>query len=559
MARRGIRDGSGIIGGLLLASLVLVGGLAWQAQDAARSHRAAAEAVLRDYAALAAEEFVRRSVAEVGYRGYFPLVNALGAFDAATEDPPSHAQIAAHLEGRGQASLDLVRYAFRFDPPSGHLSTPSPTPPPAVEQWLRDSLIASLQGEMPSEGPYAVVHGWAADSGHTAVFLRPDADGKPVLGFEVDTGALRSRFAAALEQGPLVPPSLAAGAVGNDYLSLQVADPWGGVLFAAGDPGRLVITDPYAPRLVVTLPYGDRYAGVFAGSTLQVALDPAAAPMLVIGGLPRSRLPILGALLGLTAGLLIAAGLLLRRARALARLRTDFVSRVSHELRTPLTQIRIFVETLRLGRVRSAAESDRALEIIDRESQRLGHLVENVLLFSRHRRGALRLAPAARPLAPLLTRIVEEMAPLLHGRATVVPRLTGGADAVVDDDALRQIVLNLLDNALKYGPTGQEIRLEAEAADTVVRIAVDDQGPGVPAAQRRRIWTSYHRLERDRRRAIAGTGIGLAVVRELVSAQGGSAWVEAGRRGGARFVVELPAAPATTPEAVPSVPAEELG
>ena len=109
-------------------------------------------------------------------------------------------------------------------------------------------------------------------------------------------------------------------------------------------------------------------------------------------------------------------------------------------------------------------------------------------------------------------------------------------------EALETAVLNLLDNAVKYGPAGQNIDVSLIAQQQSVRLRVCDQGPGVPVADREKIWGGYYRLERERDSAIAGTGIGLAVVRELVGRHGGKTWVEEGRDGGARFVVEFPKA-----------------
>jgi signal transduction histidine kinase len=119
--------------------------------------------------------------------------------------------------------------------------------------------------------------------------------------------------------------------------------------------------------------------------------------------------------------------------------------------------------------------------------------------------------------------------------------------APVDADALRQMLLNLLDNAVKYGPAGQTVTLGLTANDGRARIWVDDQGPGIPAADRERIWDRFWRLERDRGSAVAGTGIGLSVVRELVALHGGRAWAEdaptSSGRAGSRFVIELPLVP----------------
>ncbi len=105
------------------------------------------------------------------------------------------------------------------------------------------------------------------------------------------------------------------------------------------------------------------------------------------------------------------------------------------------------------------------------------------------------------------------------------------------------MLLNLLDNAVKYGPSGQTVTLGLTMSDGRARICVDDQGPGIPAADRERIWDQFWRLERDRGSAVAGTGIGLSVVRELVALHGGRAWAEDAPRSGGRFVIELPLVP----------------
>ncbi len=107
-------------------------------------------------------------------------------------------------------------------------------------------------------------------------------------------------------------------------------------------------------------------------------------------------------------------------------------------------------------------------------------------------------------------------------------------------DAITRIVVNLLDNAIKYGPAEQTLKVEVSRAGRVARLSVEDEGPGVPAADRDRIWKPYRRLDRDVRTQVPGSGIGLSVVSDLVSLHGGRAWVEEADGGGARFVVELP-------------------
>src|SRR2546428_12545310 len=171
----------------------------------------------------------------------------------------------------------------------------------------------------------------------------------------------------------------------------------------------------------------------------------------------------------------------------------------------------MFSETLLLGRVRSEEEHRRSLEIIDQEARRLTHLVENLLHFSRAERQVTRLSPERAPLAPRVQRGVEGFAPLAAARGVGVQAdLADGVDASVDVEALRQMLLNLLDNAVKYGPPHQVVSVRLATSNGCARICVDDQGPGIPAADRERVWDRFWRLERDRGSAVAGTGIGLA-------------------------------------------------
>ena len=129
-------------------------------------------------------------------------------------------------------------------------------------------------------------------------------------------------------------------------------------------------------------------------------------------------------------------------------------------------------------------------------------------------------------------------------RSDLPPRLS----AMADRGALRQILLNLLDNAVKYGPPGQTVRVGGARGEDAVRIWVDDEGPGVPEEYRRKILQPYYRLERDAESAVGGSGIGLAVVEELVQMHDGRIVVEDAPTGGARFLVELPIPATATAE-----------
>src|SRR2546422_261766 len=193
-----------------------------------------------------------------------------------------------------------------------------------------------------------------------------------MLGLEGDPKQLEPVYTMGEDKFPLLPRPLTGGVIYDSLGSVIVADADGNELYRS--PVQYEPT--YAAR--------DSVEGM-GGMRVYVALRPDMAPKLIIGGMPRSPLPLLLTLLALTAGLIVVALLQLAHEYELARLRADFVSGVSHELRTPLAQIRMFSETLLLGRVRSEGERVRSLEIVDQEARRLTHLVENLLHFSRSR------------------------------------------------------------------------------------------------------------------------------------------------------------------------------
>ncbi len=525
-----------LIAALLLLTLALAGAIALQAYRNFLGHKATAERVLHDYARLAAARFANRTEMVFYYDAFSPAVDALMRVKAGDPNvplpPPS--RLPATTQPHAPDFLKLAHYTFRYDLSSGRLETAGATPSPLVRKWLRDTLpVHSRTVYDPKEKVGAILRTVDAAPRAIVYTVVKDKAGTPrtIVGVEEDPHALEPLYTAENEQVPILPKALTGGVTEDSFSSTIVT---------AADGVELYRTPvQYAPTFAARDSFEHPMMG---GIRVQVALRPDVAPKLAIGGMPRSNVPMLLSLLALTAVLVVAALLQLHREYELSRLRADFVSGVSHELRTPLAQIRMFSETLLLGRVRSEGERVRSLEIVDQEARRLTHLVENLLHFSRSERQATRLSPAAAPLAPLVREAVEAFAPLAAARGvTFRTELRDGLVAPVDAEALRQMLVNLLDNAVKYGPADQTITVGLESGDGKARIRVEDQGLGVPAADRERIWDRFWRLERDRGSAVAGTGIGLSVVRELVALHGGRAWAEEGRGGtGARFVLELP-------------------
>ena len=225
--------------------------------------------------------------------------------------------------------------------------------------------------------------------------------------------------------------------------------------------------------------------------------------------------------------------------KELERLKDELVSTVSHELRTPLTSMRGFVELL-LEREFEPAEQRRFLEIVMTETRRLGKLIDDFLDLQRLQAGALdyRFEPVS--LAPLIREAVEmfEHTSEAHRYATELPEeeLTVRGDA----DRLRQTLRNLISNATKYSPDGGQVTVSAGIADGRVRVAVRDEGIGMDEATQARLFTRFFRADSTATRRIGGTGLGLALVKEIVEAHDGEVGVESAPGEGSEFSFALP-------------------
>jgi signal transduction histidine kinase len=231
--------------------------------------------------------------------------------------------------------------------------------------------------------------------------------------------------------------------------------------------------------------------------------------------------------------------------RALDALKTEFVSTVSHELRTPLAAIYGAAMTLRREDVvLDAEQNETLLGVITNESDRLARTVNAILWASRLDSGAL--ATMIEPCDPLvLARDVVEAQ-----RVHLPPRIRLEFEAppepaavAADPDKVRQVLVNLLDNAVKYSPDGGEVRLSIGSDGHSVRFSISDEGLGIPYAEQRRIFEKFYRLDPQMTRGIGGTGLGLYICRELVRRMDGRIWVTSEPGRGSTFAFELPVAP----------------
>ena len=543
-----------LIGGLACVVLVAV-----QAYRSQRSSAAMAERALRDYAHFAAwsyREHLAVRLREVAGE----LLGAVNHGDQLHINPgiPDAAELGHYLPYDERCTCHVSRYG--------------PLPVRFLGLTLGSDTVAVGMNRAPTGTP-----GWRADEAdgaHRAVrLLSPDDEralnrvigdlgrqpqdawgyavrtvtldgGTHLLGvrsmptqwgdtavyaFDHGPGALESILHGLLASGDLLPASVVGGRSNAEVFDIEVTDAAGLPVFRSG---TRTSWDLGATAL---LPES------FGGFRIRAQLRPEMADAILIGGVPGSRVPVMLVMLALALGLTILAAVQLRREVRFASERATFVANVSHELRTPLTQVRLVLDTMRLGRLGDEEARDRSLSVADREVLRLQHLVDGLLRFTRgpRRNGA---PPVAIDAAQEARAVAAEFEPLarqhevrvsITGDDTVPVRLANGA--------LRQVLLNLLDNAVKYGGERGTVSIDVRRHNGGgVRLAVQDSGPGVPAGERKRIWQSFERGDLARHRGVGGSGIGLTIVREIAEEHGGRATVESAPGGGARFIVDLP-------------------
>lgn len=540
--RRRFPSRSAMVVTLLVLTLGLAGVMAYQAFDATRSHQRIAKAAVHEHAMSAAWQLtsaIQRDLYGVFLGpGLEAAAKAGGAYPGAPlKDFPAFEKTLQEFGWWfGTGSIDFM---YRLDLQKGKLEIRGAKPPgPEATQFLKTFL--KEQTTVGSGGQKRISAGIKLHDSEGAEKVLAYGLGQELgidagvaFGFQTDLSPVKKIAEIVADRAPLLPPALTGGEPTAKLLSFVVKTPAGREVYSS--------SPQYPPEIEVE----DTVDLYYGGLTGAVSINPDAAELLVIGGLPKSRLPTILGLLALTSAMVLVAIFQLRREQELSLLRTDFVSSVSHQLRTPLAQIRMFGETLLLGRVRSEEEEERSLEIIVKEAQRLTHQVDNVLHFSRAQRGEVALNLQESSLAPLVSEVLESFGPLAEAQdCRLEASLDESLKAWIDPGAFRQILLNLLENAVKYGPSDQiiDVRLRKGPAG-MVQLLVEDEGEGIPEDQRREVFSPYSRLERDRESGVAGSGIGLAVVKELAQRQGASVRVDDSVSGGASFVVAFPGTP----------------
>lgn len=229
--------------------------------------------------------------------------------------------------------------------------------------------------------------------------------------------------------------------------------------------------------------------------------------------------------------------------RHLENVRRDFVANVSHELKTPVASIKGFVETLLEGRVEDPADGRRFLEIVGRQADRLGMIIDDLLALSRIEEveGVGNLPVAEVLVAELLGAVATECAPRALARSIHVETdCPAGLRAEVNSPLLEQALINLVDNAIKYSDPGGLVRVGAVDGGDTVEFSVRDEGAGIAAEHLPRLFERFYRVDKGRSRKLGGTGLGLAIVKHIVQAHGGTVAVDSQPGRGSTFRITLP-------------------
>ena len=268
------------------------------------------------------------------------------------------------------------------------------------------------------------------------------------------------------------------------------------------------------------------------------------------GSLPASRsfatLYVLG-LIALLATILIGTVFTLTstaREIRLSRLQTDFVSHLSHELRTPLTSIQLFIETLQSGRLQDQERIDECLTLLAQESNRLSRRIERVLEWARMEAGRRVYDSERVDVAALINEVLQAYESQTMLKQTAVSIQVdipeGTPDILGDREALVEALLNLVQNAVKYNSAPCTVHIRAKHDGPRVGLSVEDNGPGIPLHEQKRIFEKFYRADNLLRRETEGSGLGLAIVRAVIHGHGGRVTLDSQLGRGSRFTLWLP-------------------
>jgi signal transduction histidine kinase len=283
------------------------------------------------------------------------------------------------------------------------------------------------------------------------------------------------------------------------------------------------------------------FDGVFPGLTLGIKLRGTTFAN-ISNHFLRTEFLILGSLSLLMGGGVLLAYRNVARELGLAKLKSDFVSNVSHELRTPLALIRLYAETLELGRIASPGKRQEYYEIIRKESERLTSLINNILDFSRIESGKKEYSFKETDVAGLVRDTLESYRfEIEQNGFQFEQKIDNNLPQVwVDREAIARSLLNLVNNAVKYSATEKYLGVNLYRHNGGVNLEVVDHGIGIPAKEQPKIFEKFYRVGDPLVHNTKGSGLGLSLVRHIVQAHGGQVAVESEPGQGSKFIITLP-------------------
>ncbi|MBC8088612.1 MAG: HAMP domain-containing histidine kinase [Phycisphaerae bacterium] len=501
-----------------------------------RAWRAAVDGVVQATAEQHAER-VNERLQLYALETFSPLVQSVGEKGLLSGDLAELARVQRAGELCKCRNMLPVAEFFRVDLPSGVVTRKVTEGQYSAIAAVPDSVLADLAindaAKLSQQKASAVrlTLGGVLDSYAVVTNVQKDSADRRTVVYGLTADARPFMFSLFSQDGVrLLLHSGTSGLARLDTLSLQVGRTDSTPLY-----GRLSPDRPFRAKVFLHGPMDGLGVTVALASSQTNILHPVQSP---------ARLWALAAFLSSTLLVVIIAVTTSRREMFLARARSDFIAGTSHDLRMPLAQILLAGETLNLRPEVSEDERTGLSKSIVRETRRLIGMVENVLLYSRS--GAVEIKPVLQDIVVAdLFDDVRDSVQLAADEHRQTIQTVSGAGVIVraDSQLLRQALVNLVDNAMKYGKPHQAVRLSAEQHSlSLVRLTVDDEGPGIPESQRARVFEPYERLIRDQASAHAGSGLGLAVVYHIAKVCGGKVWIADAPGGGARVIIELQSA-----------------
>lgn len=529
--------------GLLGSSTFITGLIAYLAFSSGQSHETTVRSALADLAGHTAWSFNRMIERELIHNRLGNVFHVIPACNGCRvhDSPGIHAE-PAHIKSRMKDDDRLnhswfhdleISTFFLFKPEPAILDIRSDDNQQSVQQfenWAFDYF--SRHSQLPDYGINLTMR-MTPDGKYRLVVYRipPRLSGLDeiyYLGYELSVTNLASIFREIWNHEQLLMVDSPDSSLASDYMNISVRTSNGLELYSSGNNNQSTVVKEHVIGNEIEFLEGD------------ISVKPEAEQELYISGINIIHLPWLTLLFALSLIISAFAFLLMRREFDLTRIRSEFIASASHELRTPVTQIRLFSETLKNGRCRNEQEEMRALHIINQEATRMGYLISNILDFSKHQRNILELHFEQTAIDQLINQTAEAFEPIAKSGKSRISIKSSTVYAETDSSALRQILINLLDNAVKYGSEHQTVRVNLWETGDQFHISIEDEGDGITESIKQQIWTPFWRDQKHFKSAISGSGIGLSVVKQFTDLLNGEISVVRGSQGGARFQLSFP-------------------